>query len=62
MNPAKFAREVRQEASRVIWPSRRETLISSAIVLVLAGICSLFLVLVDNIVSMLVQWILGIGG
>ena len=40
-NPAQFVREVRQELSRVIWPQRRDTLISSAIVILLIAVFSL---------------------
>lgn len=62
MNPAKFAREVKQEARRVIWPTRKETMLSTVLVLGLAVVMSLFFVFVDSVISIGVQWILGIGG
>lgn len=60
INPAKFVREVRQEMDKVTWPTRRETLISTAMVLVLATIAATFFVFVDMIVGALVRWVLGI--
>ncbi len=62
MNPAKFTREVRQEVNRVAWPTRKEVLVSSAIVLALSTIAALFFLLVDNLISLGVQTILGLGG
>ena len=61
-NPAKFMREVRQEINRVTWPTRKETLVSTAMVLVLVLFAAVFFLLVDNLLSWGVQWILGIGG
>lgn len=60
-NPAKFMREVRQETKKVTWPTRRETLVSTAMVLVLTTIAALFFLLVDNIIGWGVQFILGLG-
>jgi preprotein translocase subunit SecE len=60
-NPAKFAREVKQEATRVSWPSRKETITSTAIVLGITAFASLFFVSVDSIIALLIQLILGIG-
>ena len=62
LNPAKFAREVRQEAKRVIWPTRRETMISTAMVMVLALVASVFFVIMDSLIGLVVQNVLGIGG
>ena len=60
-NPAKFAREVKQEAVRVSWPSRKETLTSTLIVLAITAFSSLFFVAVDSVIALLIQLILGIG-
>lgn len=61
MNPAKFIREVRQEMDRVTWPARRETMISTAMVLVLIIIAAMFFWFVDSVISAIVQKILGLG-
>ncbi len=60
-NPAKFIREVRQESAKVTWPSRKETMISTAMVLVLSVIAAIFFLIVDNIVRWGVETILGLG-
>lgn len=59
-NPAKFVREVRQEMRKVAWPTRKETMISTAMVLVLAAVAAVFFVLVDSVVGTLVRKIIGI--
>ena len=41
-NPAQFVRQVRQEMQKVTWPEKKDTFISSAIVIVLVIIFSLF--------------------
>lgn len=59
-NPAKFVREVRTEMNKVSWPTRKETTISTVMVLVLTVIAALFFLLVDWAVSSLVQVFLGL--
>ncbi|MCW8917145.1 MAG: preprotein translocase subunit SecE [Magnetovibrio sp.] len=59
--PAKFVQEVRSEASKVTWPTRKETTISTATVFVMAIIAALFFFLVDQILSSGVRFILGMG-
>lgn len=59
-NPLKFLREVRQEVSKVTWPSRNETLISTVMVLVLAILASMFFLIADQIISWGVQLLLSI--
>ncbi len=60
INPAKFVREVRQEMNKVTWPTRRETGISTMMVLGLATLAALFFLLVDAIIGALVRTIIGI--
>lgn len=60
MNPAKFIREVRQETNKVTWPSRREVVMSTITVLVLTAIAALIFMLVDAVISNLVEYILGL--
>jgi preprotein translocase subunit SecE len=61
MNPAKFIREVRSEVSKVTWPTRKETLVSTVMVLILAFIAALFFLAVDGIFAVAISWILGLG-
>ena len=58
--PLKFLKEVRQEISKVTWPTRKETILTTAMVFVMVFILSLFLLGVDQILSFGVRWILGL--
>ncbi|MHB1102127.1 MAG: preprotein translocase subunit SecE [Devosia sp.] len=60
MNPLKFLQEVRQETSKVTWPSRNETLISTVMVLVMVALASIFFLAADQIIAWLVQLMLSI--
>lgn len=60
-NPLKFLREVRQEVSKVTWPTRNETLVSTVMVLVMVTVASVFFLLADQIISFGVQLLLSIG-
>jgi preprotein translocase subunit SecE len=62
VSPAQFVREVRQELAKVTWPSRRETLVTTASVLVMSAVAALFFFLVDQIIAFAVRLLLGIGG
>lgn len=61
LNPAKFFREVRQEMEKVTWPTRKETTISTMMVLGLATAAATFFVLVDLAISTVIRIILGIA-
>jgi len=58
-NPAQFVRQVRQEASKVTWPTRRETGIATIMVFVMVVIMALFFLLVDEVIAFAIQLILG---
>ena len=60
-NPAVFVREVRQEFSKVTWPSRKETMISTTMVMVMVLIASIFFLAVDTVIHHAVRFILGFG-
>ena len=60
-NPAQFVRQVRQEINRVTWATRRETIYASISVLVMAIIASLFFLLVDLLLSSIVEFLLEFG-
>ncbi|MCB1452886.1 MAG: preprotein translocase subunit SecE [Rhizobiaceae bacterium] len=60
-NPFTFLQQVRSETAKVTWPSRRETLISTAMVLAFAVIAAVFFLLADQIMGFGVELILGIG-
>ena len=60
-NPLKFIQEVKQEAFKVTWPTKKEVMIGSAMVLVLATIAALFFLLLDQIYKFLLDIILAIN-
>ena len=60
-SPAKFVRQVRQEMQKVTWPERRDTFISSAIIILLVILFSLFFLLTDQIWSFSIKKIIQIG-
>ena len=61
VNAFEFIQQVRAEASRVVWPTRRETLITTALVILLAFSASIFLLVVDEALRILVSLVLGFG-
>ena len=60
-NPAQFVRQVRQEMQKVTWPERKDTFISSAIIILLVILFSLFFLATDQIWSKGLQWIIEKG-
>jgi preprotein translocase subunit SecE len=58
INPFEFLQQVRAEGSKVTWPSRRETLITTAMVFVFAIIASLFFLLTDQVIRFIMSTLL----
>ena len=60
-NPLKFIQEVKQEAFKVTWPTRKDVLVGSLMVFVLATIAAIFFLLLDQIYKVLLDLILAIN-
>jgi preprotein translocase subunit SecE len=60
-NPFTFLQEVRTEAGKVTWPTRRETLITTILVIVMVIFASFFFVAVDQTLRLAVRFILSLG-
>ena len=60
-SPVEFFQQVRQEVSRVTWPTRKETLVTTAMVFVMVFIAAAFFFLVDQAFSAGVRVIFGLG-
>ena len=60
-NPFVFIQQVRAETAKVTWPSRRETMISTIMVLVFAFLAAIFFFAADQVMALGVELILGIG-
>jgi preprotein translocase subunit SecE len=58
---AEFAHQVRQEASRVTWPTRKETMVTTAMVFLMVFIAAVFFFVVDQILSYGVRLVFGLG-
>ena len=56
-----FARQVRQETAKVVWPTRKETVLTTVMVLFMVLFCSIFLFVTDQVIAIAVRWILGLG-
>ena len=61
-NPIEFLQEVRQETSKVTWPTRKETGISTAMVFLFVFLASVFFLIVDQILQYGVKFVFGFGG
>jgi preprotein translocase subunit SecE len=60
-NPFEFIQQVRAEAAKVVWPTRRETLITTGLVLALVVTVSIFFLVVDQVLRQVVSLVLGFG-
>jgi preprotein translocase subunit SecE len=60
-SPLKFFQEVRTETEKVTWPTRRETMITTAMVFVMVALSSIFFLIADQIIRFVVTLVLGIG-
>ena len=61
-NPARFIREVRAEVSRVTWPTRKETMVTTGLVLGMVALAAIFFFCVDQVIGMLVRTLFGASG
>jgi preprotein translocase subunit SecE len=60
-NVAQFFREVRQETSKVTWPTRRETAISTGMVFLMVVLAAIFFFFVDQIIATAIRFLLALG-
>jgi preprotein translocase subunit SecE len=62
VNPGEFLRQVRAETGKVVWPTRRETLMTGLMVVIMTTILGAFFFIVDYGFSTLVQALLSLIG
>jgi preprotein translocase subunit SecE len=60
-NPLKFIQEVKQEAFRITWPTKKDTLMGSLMVFGLASLASIFFLILDQILRFLLNIVLTIN-
>ncbi len=61
-SPFKFLQEVREETNKVTWPSRKETMITTGMVFVMVALASVFFMVADQVIRVMVTFVLGIAG
>ncbi len=62
VNPGQFIREVRREVSKVTWPTRKETMVTTGMVFIMVFLAAMFFLMVDWFLAQGVRLILGLGG
>jgi len=60
VSPFKFIQEVRAEAQKVTWPTRRETMITTIMVFVMVAVAGIYFALADQVIRYVVTLVLGI--
>ena len=61
-NPLTFIQQVRAEVSKVVWPTRREVMLTTVMVFIMAALTAAFFALVDILIRSGLQGVLGIFG
>ncbi|MAH90060.1 MAG: preprotein translocase subunit SecE [Candidatus Pelagibacter sp.] len=57
-NPLKYVQQVRSEVSKIVWPTRKETMTTTLMVFVMAAIVALFFFIIDTLTSNILDIIL----
>ncbi|HSR55792.1 MAG TPA: preprotein translocase subunit SecE [Alphaproteobacteria bacterium] len=60
-SPFQFIQQVRQEVSKVTWPTRKELTITTIMVFIMVALAAVFFLIVDQIISVGIKLILGLG-
>jgi len=60
-NIFKFIQQSRQEASKIVWPTRRETITTTVMVFIMVTILSIFFLITDSIISFLLRIVLSLS-
>ncbi|HYD14049.1 MAG TPA: preprotein translocase subunit SecE [Allosphingosinicella sp.] len=61
-NPGKFLREVRTESAKIVWPTRKETLMTGLMVVIMTSLLAVFFFGIDSLFSVIVRTLLGLIG
>lgn len=60
MKALEFARDVKREAQKITWPTRKEVTVTTIMIVVMAMMAAIFFFLVDHVISFGIRSILGI--
>ncbi len=61
LDPAQYVRDVRQEVAKVTWPSRKETLITTGLVLALSVLAAIFFLIADQLIQLAMRGLFRLG-
>jgi preprotein translocase subunit SecE len=61
LDPAQFVRDVRAEVAKVTWPSRKETLITTGLVLAMSGLAAIFFLVADQVIAFAMRGVFHLG-
>ena len=62
VSPVKYLGQVRQEGRKVVWPNRQETITTTILVMIMVLLTGAFFFVVDMVVRLVVNFVLGFGG
>jgi preprotein translocase subunit SecE len=57
-NPFQFLQQVRAEVAKVVWPTRRETMLTTIMVLIMAALTSVFFFMIDSLIRTVLRLVL----
>ena len=60
-NPFEFIQEVRQEVSKVTWPTWKEVWITTVMVMIMVSLAALFFLLADQVLGWFIKFLLSLG-
>lgn len=60
-SPGDFVRQVRQEASKIVWPTGRETMVTAVMVLIMTSLLGLFFFGIDSFFGWVVTMLLSLA-
>ncbi|PLX30185.1 MAG: preprotein translocase subunit SecE [Alphaproteobacteria bacterium] len=61
ISPVEYIRQIRREAGKITWPKRKEVIITTVMVCILAAMAAVFFLLVDQVLSRIIKLILSLG-
>ncbi|WP_118856597.1 preprotein translocase subunit SecE [Sphingomonas mesophila] len=61
-SPAEFLNQVRAEGRKVVWPTRKETITTAIMVLIMTVLLALFFLVVDGALAAVVRFLIGLLG
>ena len=62
VSPGAFLNQVKTETAKIVWPSRKETMMTAVMVVIMTSLLAIFFFGVDSVFSWIVQTLLGLLG